>query len=98
MRDIRKGVCPLCEANEIIESIVAEFANNNYESPMCVTYDARWVAEGRNPLHGHGPLRMYVCRDCGYTQWFADNSADIPIDAEHRTRLIKGPDSEGPYR
>ena len=98
MRDIRKGICPLCETNEIVEAIVAEFGTNDYETPMCVTYDPRWAVLGRNPSHGHGPLRMYVCRGCGYAQWFADNAADIPIGEEYKTRIIKGPDSEGPYR
>lgn len=90
MRDMRDGICPLCEHNEIIEAVAAEFGDQDVERVKAVTYDPRWVIEGRNPKHPHGPLKMVVCRRCGYVQWFADDPASIPIDDEHRTRLIGG--------
>lgn len=98
MLDLRKGTCPLCKHNEILESAVAEFASTDLEKPMCVTYDRRWVNQGRNPRYGHGPLFMYVCRSCGYVQWFANDPGTIPVDEEMRTRVIRGPDNKEPYR
>lgn len=98
MRDLRKGTCPLCEHNEILEVDVAEFGHNDLERRMCVTYDKRWVVSGRNPQHGHGPLRMYVCRSCGYIQWFAESPGEIPVGEETATRLIRGPGGAGPFR
>jgi len=98
MRDLRKGTCPLCEHNEVIESVAAEFSHSSAETPMSVTYDARWVVGGRNPRHGHGALRMYVCRSCGYVQWFADHPEKIPVSPEFGTRIIKGTKPEAPFR
>lgn len=45
-----------------------------------------------------GLLKIYVCRRCGFCQTFADDPGSIPIDAEHRTRLLTAPDSGEPYR
>jgi predicted RNA-binding Zn-ribbon protein involved in translation (DUF1610 family) len=67
--DIRKGICPQCGHNEIIEAAQSEFGHHNYGLRMCVTYDARWVVRGQNPEYGHGPLYLYVCRACGFSQW-----------------------------
>jgi predicted nucleic-acid-binding Zn-ribbon protein len=88
--DIREGTCPQCGHNEVIEAMQSEFGESDRGEPMCVTYDARWVLPGQNPQHGHGPLYLYICRSCGFSQWYAKNPETIPISAGHRTRLIKG--------
>jgi hypothetical protein len=49
MRDLRNGACPLCQHNEVLESVAAEFGDQDHEKQMSVTYDKRWVASGRNP-------------------------------------------------
>ena len=98
LRDLRQGRCPLCDHREVLESQVAEFGDQSVEHPMCVTYDKRWIQEGRNPRHGHGRLQLCVCRKCGYTQWFADNPALIPVGSEYRTRIIRGEEPNDPYR
>jgi hypothetical protein len=90
--DIRQGICPQCGHDEIIEAAQAEFTGlgANATFPMCVTYDERWVFAGQNPSYGHGPLYLYVCRRCGFSQWYAHNPESIPVSKGHRTRLIKG--------
>ncbi len=88
--DIRQGVCPQCGHDEIIEAQQAEFGHGNFGTPMSVTYDERWVMSGQNPHHGHGPLFLYVCRRCGFCQWYAQNPEGIPVSEGHKTRLIKG--------
>ena len=98
MQDMRKGRCPLCEHNEILESVPAQFGDQHLEVPFAVTYDRRWVMQGRNPKYPHGQLRLYVCRRCGYAQWFADNPAKIPVGEEYSTRILRGPEPEAPYR
>ena len=98
MKDLRNGRCPLCDHNQVVAAEAAEFGHNDGEKRMSVTYDQRWVLVGRNPRYGHGPLTMYVCRRCGYVQWFARDPMDIPIGDEFRTRLIQGPEDDGPYR
>jgi hypothetical protein len=88
--DIRQGICPQCGHDEVIEAGQSEFSDADRSKPMCVTYDARWLLSGQNPAHGHGPLYLYVCRSCGFSQWYARDPDAIPISEGHRTRLIKG--------
>ncbi len=89
--DIRQGICPQCGHNEIIEAAQSEFSGEGSGTfPMCVTYDERWIRFGQNPDYGHGPLYLYVCRRCGFCQWYARNPENIPISEGHQTRLIKG--------
>ena len=89
--DIREGTCPQCGYEEIIEAEQTEFTDQGLGPvPMCVTYDERWVLSGQNPQHGHGPLSLYVCRRCGFCQWYARSPETIPISEGHRTRLIQG--------
>lgn len=100
MIDMRKGTCPICQHYEILEVVPADFADANLEQEMAVTYEPRWVMPGRNPSHPYGPLRIYVCRGCGYAQWFASDPQAIPVGEQHKTRLIRGPrpGEDGPYR
>jgi hypothetical protein len=90
--DIRQGICPQCGHDEVIEAAQAEFTGQDATAtfPMCVTYDERWVFPGQNPRYGHGPLYLYVCRRCGFCQWYAQNPESIPVSEGQRTRLIKG--------
>lgn len=94
---MRKGRCPLCDHREIIEAVPAEFIGG-YERRVAVTYDKRWLSSARNASYPHGLLLMYVCRECGYTQWFAAQPDEIPIGEDYKTRVIKGPPVDAPYR
>jgi hypothetical protein len=87
---MRQGICPQCGHDEVIEAVQAEFGDGNSGTPMCVTYDQRWVFPGQNQQQGHGRLYLYVCRSCGFCQWYAKDPGAIPISHGHRTRLIKG--------
>jgi hypothetical protein len=108
MEDIRKGACPLCKHNEIVEAEALEFGDFNVASPKGVAYAVTrpqemlgmTVAKGGAPSlpDVFGALVSYTCRRCGYTQWFAKDPAQIPIHPGNRTRLIKGQSSDGPYR
>ena len=98
MHDMRSGRCPLCDHRVILEAAPAEFAENGLEVSQAVTYDARWVLGGRNPKYPHGRMMLYVCRACGYCQYFADGASAIPVGQEYRTRLIEGPPQGDPYR
>ena len=97
MLDMRRGTCPVCRHDKILESTPADFADVNREKAMAVTYDPRWVMHGRNPDRPHGAFRIYVCRSCGFTQWFADAPGEIPVGEEHSTRIIEGTGG-GPFR
>ncbi len=96
---MRKGECPLCNHDEVIEAIAMDLAPVATQYPpgtgafaAAVTHTFR---DG-NTFASHGIIRRYVCRRCGYLQSFADSPADIPIDEAHRTRLISNRRSSGP--
>jgi rubrerythrin len=90
MDDMRTGICPVCSHNEVIEAIPRDLGDESAEY-QAVTYEA--VDFGSLvPVYqrvAHGVLRMYVCRSCGYTQYYADNPGTIPIGDQYLTKLIK---------
>jgi hypothetical protein len=109
MEDIRKGSCPLCAHNEIVEGpirdispllLVAEWPKSGYRQEVAAAYAAftYTASAGTEDMLAHGRLKRYACRRCGYTQSFCDAPQSIPIDDAHETRLIKGPEPAGPYR
>ena len=55
---------------------------------MAVTADPRWVWPGRNPNYGRGDLLLYVCRSCGFAEWYVSDPESIPIGPDYRTELV----------
>jgi hypothetical protein len=109
MDDIRKGICPLCGHNEVLEA-PAVTSNPAVLSGPPVPVGVVPIAPpgflssfkralSDNPSSGEaGRLMVYACRGCGYSQLFiTDAGAITPSELEGR-RLIKGPDPIGPYR
>src|SRR6185369_592002 len=89
MTDIRKGTCPLCEHNEIIQAAPVDFTQSGVY-PQAVAHGSKWMKE-RAPDRPLGVLNVFVCRNCGFAQWFAFKPEEIPIGEEHGTRLISRP-------
>jgi hypothetical protein len=46
---------------------------------------------------GFGPLEAYVCRRCGFVEWYAQSPEEIPISAAVGTELVEIPTPKG-YR
>lgn len=103
MDDIRNGNCPLCNHHEILEGQPAEFSTDlNVELPMAFAYRLRplglILGEKRLAEQPFGKLQYYMCRSCGFTQWFVDAPGEVPVGEEFRTRLIQGTPRGGSYR
>ena len=97
-KDIRAGVCPICEHHEIIERFATEFTGKtSFEVGLAVAHGEKDGLLDHTLNHPYGRLVLYVCRSCGYVQWFATEPAKIPIGPETGTRLITGP-QKGTYR
>jgi hypothetical protein len=45
----------------------------------------------------YGELEMYVCRGCGYIDWYCNDLESVPIGPQYMTELVEG-ESAGPYR
>jgi hypothetical protein len=96
MVDIRQGRCPLCSHNEIIQALPLEFCGA-IPFPLAAAH-LKTSEGGPSPLRPVGVFNVFTCRRCGYTQWFADQPAQIPIGETFGTRLVVGPEPIGPYR
>ena len=110
MEDIRKGVCPLCRHNEIlatypkgtdpgsIHGLYVEVSLDANQPAAVVEKNLR-ASRGNDKVLHTGSLNIYVCRSCGYCQWFADRPERIPFgDHAGLPKLVKGPAPEGPAR
>jgi rubrerythrin len=92
-KDMRAGVCPICEHHEIIERNATEFTGkSSFEVGLAVAHGEKDGLLDHRLNHPFGRLVLYVCRSCGHVQWFAQNPAKIPIGDKTGTRLIAGPE------
>jgi hypothetical protein len=92
MTDIREGSCPHCRHNQIIQSAPVTFVlRGDVPKPLS-------AAAGVDPAQLPGALNIFICRRCGFTQWFAFAPAEIPLGPQFGTRLIQGSADNGPYR
>jgi hypothetical protein len=101
MNDMRHGTCPLCQHTEIIEAAARDAVHSMPTRTLAVAVtQERGFFDGQVTLDArhHGALSMYVCRACGYVQWFADAPGKIPIGPEAHTRLVTPATPPTPYR
>ena len=103
-----KAPCRRCSHPQVIRAFAREFITIHAPSamPMTVTADPvpppRRRGRGDSPHHvdpevGHGVLEMYVCRRCGFTEWYCRDPQNIPIGVEYGTELLE-PEAASPYR
>lgn len=45
----------------------------------------------------HGSLETYVCKGCGFVEWYCQDPESVPIGPEYMTELVDY-DSGTPYR
>jgi hypothetical protein len=57
---------------------------------------SRGVAEAPTPSSGRGMLEAYVCRGCGFVEWYCSDPENIPIGPEFMTEAINA--DGNPYR
>lgn len=83
MEDIRRGKCPLCAHDRIVESWPSDWDGGNANRLSATNSVSKW-----GKVTDHGPMAAYICAQCGYTQWFTASPGEIPIGPEFRTRLV----------
>jgi hypothetical protein len=113
MDDIRKGRCPLCGHNEIIEgaTTVGVPGQGIGAAPRVGSAniaDVRresFAAAFKRGLNGTPPpdpragrLITYACRECGFAQSFVANPRAVPIGKQFGTRILKGAELAELYR
>jgi len=82
-------------------------SNSEHPAPLAITFErgeeyvkfwSMQKAPGIAPdlTKPIGTLEAYVCRACGFVEWYANRPADIPIGELYGTELIEVPG--GAYR
>lgn len=92
-----KHVCPKCDHNKIlyVPIVVDRSGQGNFVHAMKV---APVKKEGflLEYLGSEGNLEAYICKGCGYTEFFTRNVEEIPVDGELVSELT-GP-APKPFR
>jgi hypothetical protein len=99
--------CRCCNGMSFIRAMPREVApmlegGPQVTSPMAVTFGAQesgWLgmhitADTRRMF---GLLEMYVCRACGYVEWYCSDPQNVPVGPQFMTDLVEQSD-DGPYR
>ena len=91
--------CRCCNGLSFIRAIPREVAQ--VTSPMAVTIgaqeDGMWgFTIASDPRRAFGLLEMYVCRACGYIEWYCSDPQNVPIGPQFMTELAEH--DGGPYR
>ena len=97
--------CRACNGMSFIRAIPREVApgeNAQVTSPMAVTIGGQeqgWLGFGitADTRRAFGLLEMYVCRGCGYVEWYCSDPKSVPVGPQFMTELIEG-EGDGPYR
>jgi hypothetical protein len=94
-----------CQVRERATTIGVD--GSQFLSPLAVTFHTYRVLSvhtgnptGRIAPHVNQPagvLEAYVCRSCGFVDWYAQSPAQIPIGPAFGTELIEV-EGQGPYR
>jgi hypothetical protein len=49
--------------------------------------------------NGQGYFETYICKSCGFTEWYAHAIEELKEDPQNGIRLLRGASAEeGPYR
>jgi hypothetical protein len=99
--------CRACNGMTFIRAIpreVAPMLNTQHQvtTPMAVTFGAQeagWLGAGiaADTRRAFGLLEMYVCRGCGYIEWYCSDPERVPIGPQFMTELQEV-QSDGPFR
>ena len=86
--------CGRCSAHQLVRAVPL-----THQAPMYVTTPGDMVrkALGEPSRMAYGLIEMYVCRSCGYIEWYCVDPESIPVSPLTMTQLMET-DSQGPYR
>ena len=93
--------CGQCNGMEFVRAIPRELARRT--SPMAVTYQHEYQTVpiagplAVDPRKPYGFLEMFICRKCGFVEWYCANPEHIPIGPQFMTEIVDY-GSDSPYR
>lgn len=82
-------------------------SNYAHYAPMFATYQVkrvhrlepdRAIIDPPQAEDGYGAFEMYICKRCGFVEWYCYNPQDIPIGPEYMTEEVSSDPGDAPYR
>lgn len=101
--------CQRCNGMQFVRAIPREHSSGggspNTAAPMVVTHEIaiteRFLRNKMKPVwhasRGAGMLELYICRRCGFVEWYCDAPQSLPIGPQYMTQLVDYT-SDTPYR
>ncbi len=104
--------CERCSGMQFIRAVPRELTvrvgkdvTDQVSSPMAVTFGNGFVdgffAREAAPVDSRkafGHLEQYICKKCGYLEWYCNDPERIPIGPAYMTESIDYAASDTPYR
>ncbi len=104
--------CQRCNGRVFVRAIPREHTsarsgeqNTQVSVPMFVTHRPSlhdgWVLKYAKELeveNGFGVLELYICRACGFVEWYCPTVAAIPLQPNMMTELVDYDAGGEPYR
>ena len=87
----RAAPCAKCNHTALVRVIPRGLSRDSV-GPMFATYN--FPIE---PHRGFGVFEAYICKKCGFVEWYCHAPEEIPIGPEYMTEEIDL-DASGPYR
>ncbi|MEJ7603319.1 MAG: hypothetical protein WKG01_35860 [Kofleriaceae bacterium] len=94
----RVAPCTRCHHTKLIRVIPRELsvapgldANEPTYGPMFATYELRrfeGVVQSVQARNGFGVFEAYICKSCGFVEWYCQDPEEIPIGPEYMTEEI----------
>ena len=79
----RDQICPACSGALIIRiTTVQEHGGMIFPSPLRVAF------LGPLDTHGIGSFETFICKACGFTEWYAHGFEHLKADAEEGIQII----------
>ena len=91
----RAAPCMRCNHTKLVRVVPRELVDDT-AGPMFAVYRFQKLRP-LDPREGYGVLEAYICKGCGFVEWYCQAPEEIPIGPEYMTEEIDL-DATGPYR
>ncbi|MBA3539326.1 MAG: hypothetical protein H0T79_06830 [Deltaproteobacteria bacterium] len=83
--------CAKCRGSKFVRAIPRELGADRTAGPMFAAYQIPGTSQRIDPLdprRGFGVLEAYICKGCGFVEWYCQDPLEIPIGPEYMTEDV----------
>ena len=96
----RTNICPKCQHNEVL--FLREVNDETQDTSERwrigrIREERKGTFRTKTMITITGLVQAYVCRQCGYTEFYTQGPERIEADGK-TIELLKGPEPSGPYQ